>query len=308
MPYDDLLPLHAPLHRPWLHPLRRRAVRASIREICRYLEIAGPDEVFDEERWLTRPEWSDGSALGGDRSGGMDSWSMWHMRRAGVELAAWRWSTQLPDARRARYDHPLRQVTFRTEAAQPLHRDGGPALIGRTVLEWYDHGTLHREDGPARIDASDGIRWLRNGTLHRDGGPAQVDFRAGVGYFREGRPHRVDGPALFGGDTRSRQWWRDGERHRDGGPALISGTCCPEPGVCRQWWVDGRLHRVDGPAEIHADGSQLWHRHGMLHRVDGPAVLRPGQIAQWWRDGAPLRAVDEHPLVAPSAIAEELFL
>ncbi|MHA6897985.1 hypothetical protein [Ralstonia pseudosolanacearum] len=32
-----------------------------------------------------------------------------------------------------------------------LHREDGPAVVGRDYQAWYRHGLLHREDGPAVI-------------------------------------------------------------------------------------------------------------------------------------------------------------
>ncbi|EAP71602.1 MULTISPECIES: hypothetical protein [Ralstonia solanacearum species complex] len=32
-----------------------------------------------------------------------------------------------------------------------LHREDGPAVVGRNYAAWYRHGLLHREDGPAVV-------------------------------------------------------------------------------------------------------------------------------------------------------------
>lgn len=51
---------------------------------------------------------------------------------------------------------------------QKLHKDGGPAFIDEYGLEvWYQHGNLHREDGPALYTIVDGEcispEWYLNG-------------------------------------------------------------------------------------------------------------------------------------------------
>lgn len=39
-----------------------------------------------------------------------------------------------------------------------LHREDGPAVMGRDFQAWYRHGYLHREDGPAVIKgAGEGV-------------------------------------------------------------------------------------------------------------------------------------------------------
>lgn len=35
-----------------------------------------------------------------------------------------------------------------------LHREDGPAIVGKNYLAWYRHGLLHREDGPAVVRGS----------------------------------------------------------------------------------------------------------------------------------------------------------
>lgn len=58
------------------------------------------------------------------------------------------------------------------------HRVDGPAIIWKDDGEqlWYQHGVLHREDGPA-IEFADGSKeWYFRGLMHRIGGPALEDI------------------------------------------------------------------------------------------------------------------------------------
>jgi len=45
-----------------------------------------------------------------------------------------------------------------------LHRSDGPAVISPDGTEfWYQHGKLHRSDGPASIEPADDIQeWWEN--------------------------------------------------------------------------------------------------------------------------------------------------
>lgn len=79
--------------------------------------------------------------------------------------------------------------------------------------EWYSHGKLHREDGPA-VERPDGGRlWFDNGELHREDGPA-VEHSNGVRHwFVSGKRHRADGPAIEHPDRDSlNEWWLEGRQ------------------------------------------------------------------------------------------------
>lgn len=55
-----------------------------------------------------------------------------------------------------------------------LHRVGGPAVMYYSLAgwttEWYIHGVLHREDGPAEVSEF-AMSWYRHGQLYRENGP-----------------------------------------------------------------------------------------------------------------------------------------
>ena len=77
--------------------------------------------------------------------------------------------------------------------ADVLHRQGGPAYIGRntngtlTVERWFFLGRLHREDGPA-VKFSDGSQYCYfNGKSHRDHGPACMSADGRYKWFRHGK-------------------------------------------------------------------------------------------------------------------------
>ncbi len=79
------------------------------------------------------------------------------------------------------------------------HRDDGPAYISATSVKYYQHGKLHRVDGPAELyngTETCSEDWYLNGLRHRVGGPAIIcpDL---VAWFQNGKRHRMDGPALI---------------------------------------------------------------------------------------------------------------
>lgn len=93
---------------------------------------------------------------------------------------------------------------------QFLHRTDGLASIPPDgTREWYWHGHLHREDGPA-------VEWSPERAMfrkHTQGGDNNHDASLS----------RVE-----------REWWIKGDRHREDGPTVEW-----ENGV-KEWWVDGR--------------------------------------------------------------------
>jgi hypothetical protein len=113
------------------------------------------------------------------------------------------------------------------------HKTDGPAVVyadGRT--EWYWHGKLHREDGPAIEDATCKT-WYTHGVCKRLDGPA-VEFIDGYKAYRvDGVLHRVDGPAVEGPEGES--WYINGMLHNLAGPAVRHHlTNAPD-----EYWIDG---------------------------------------------------------------------
>lgn len=81
-------------------------------------------------------------------------------------------------------------------------------LTARMVYKgWYNHGKLHRTDGPALEiwEASKCYtqQWFIHGRLHRDDGPAIINQYLDTDQYDE-------------------TWYRNGDPHRDGGPAALS--------------------------------------------------------------------------------------
>lgn len=101
-----------------------------------------------------------------------------------------------------------------------LHREDGPAFVGRHGSEkWYLHGRLHREDGPA-IKNGKHIEWWLNGKRHRIDGPAYEDSDGNKEWYVDGKLHRIDGPAIERSNG-NRCWYVNGKRHRLDGPAML---------------------------------------------------------------------------------------
>ena len=122
----------------------------------------------------------------------------------GVDLdkhgTACAWGWRYPDGGEHWYDAADPSVGVR-------HRTGAPAMITEGAAQWYQHGRLHRLDGPAVEYANGDCEWWVNDC-----------------------PHRVDGPAVV---SKSRQeWWVDGERHRVDGPAVVTNHRT-------EYWIQG---------------------------------------------------------------------
>lgn len=158
-------------------------------------------------------------------------------------------------------------------------------------LEWWRHGLLHREVGPAVIDMEAGQReWYHHGQLHRcpdaDGTemPAVENDSGYQAFFIDGEYHRDRGPAIITENWRE-VFYQHGVVHRLDGPAVID----PENNA-KEWWCHGRRHRdpdkngITGPALEYGDGSLEWYRHGQLHRQDGPAQEYADGREEYWLD------------------------
>jgi hypothetical protein len=102
---------------------------------------------------------------------------------------------------------------------------------------------------------SDGsVHYLLGGLLHREDGPAKVDADGSATWLFHGRKHREDGPAVEWADG-SWEWWLNGKLHRKDGPASVD----------RQgwvWWLNGQVHREDGPAHEDFCGTKKWYLNG----------------------------------------------
>jgi hypothetical protein len=108
------------------------------------------------------------------------------------------------------------------------------------TLKYYSCGVLHRDDGPAVIEAYPDYNGQER---HRS-------------WYRFGVLDREDGPAVVGGRTANGQyeWWRAGIRHRDDGPAVIELIESYEfgRGPVYEWWRNGIRHKVqDGDGIVY---------------------------------------------------------
>ncbi|WP_175912367.1 hypothetical protein [Burkholderia metallica] len=74
------------------------------------------------------------------------------------------------------------------------------------TVEYFKDDKLHREDGPAMIDADGYKVWFVNGLRHRLDGPAVLGPDGHQAWYVEGQLHREDGPALIL-KTGTREWF-----------------------------------------------------------------------------------------------------
>lgn len=95
-----------------------------------------------------------------------------------------------------------------------LHREDGPAVKTLSgpfagTLEWHLDGHQSRLDGPSQIlHTPEGIyrQWKVRGSLHREDGPAKIRQDGSMEWWSRGKKHRVDGPAYIGADG-ERKWF-----------------------------------------------------------------------------------------------------
>ncbi len=114
-----------------------------------------------------------------------------------------------------------------------------------------------------------------DGELHRDDGPAVIDADGAQYWYQHGKRHREDGPAVIEADG-TQEWWRKGECHRDDGPAIIDAD------GGQIWCQHDEWHREDGPAIVEVNGTQKWYQHDEIHRDDGPAWIEPDGTQKWY--------------------------
>ena len=79
------------------------------------------------------------------------------------------------------------------------------------------------------------VTWFLNGQIHREDGPAIIEADGSESWFLNNQRHREDGPAYIGADG-TQVWYLNGKRHREDGPAIIwaDGT--------KQWWLNSRYY------------------------------------------------------------------
>jgi hypothetical protein len=83
-----------------------------------------------------------------------------------------------------------------------LHREGGPAVVdARGNQFWYFEGLLHRTDGPAAIRTNDTREWFLRGKRHRDGDLPAIVYRPGTVVWRT---ERANSPPAAPGDARGK--------------------------------------------------------------------------------------------------------
>lgn len=114
---------------------------------------------------------------------------------------------------------PNGTIIYRDHEHQ-YHRDRGPAVqIPNSGVEiWYQHGQMHRVDGPAYVNNQKTI-------LKQD--------------------HTV----VHGITTQYQIWYQHGLRHRENGPAFITNYSAT-------WFHHGELHNLNGPAVINFEFDQ----------------------------------------------------
>jgi len=158
--------------------------------------------------------------------------------------------------------------TFCIDLEGRLDNPDGPAAVSDDdrCREYWKHGVLHREDGPAVSSPEGWQEWYLDGEYHREDGPAFVWPKTEERWYLHGRLHRGPdasgeiGPAWIRADG-TKEWYQDGEQHRDPGP-------------------DGE----ELPAVVRPSGSCEYYRHGRRHREDGPAVITDNGGEQYWLD------------------------
>lgn len=174
----------------------------------------------------------------------------------------------------------IRETWYNTDGQ--IHRNNGPAVT-ETFAEtgdiysqhWCVNGVRHRENAPARETYFEGksraesiIEYYQNGVLHREDGPALLS-RDLEGMVRveewkvKGEYHRASGGPAYRlrdyetGVTLEEFYYVNGEMHRDGDkPAFIERHHGSGVVVQESFYKHGVLHREGGkPASLYRSGK-----------------------------------------------------
>ncbi|MBC9927283.1 hypothetical protein [Leucobacter sp. cx-169] len=103
------------------------------------------------------------------------------------------------------------------EHGKRARSDGGPVLVtysqGVETQSWLDENEQpHREGAPAVMRSDGFVEWRQHGYLHREDGPARVDENGTQFYFEDGVLNRADNqPSVVYADG-GLEWWEDDGR------------------------------------------------------------------------------------------------
>ena len=131
-----------------------------------------------------------------------------------------------------------------------FHRDGLPAVQRFSVYTQFQPPPpmFMKPDGKYVGEVNE-YRYFQHGILHREDGPAK--HSTGLGYsptywYYNGKLHREDGPAVYGSKT-STMWYRHGVLHREDGPAVNHRGDTPERYGTNTtlYGCDGTNHKMD---------------------------------------------------------------
>lgn len=166
------------------------------------------------------------------------------------------------------YDRPRIPPGAAVPAARhhPVLVTTRPSVLRVGHSGWYSwtvNGIAHREDGPASVNSTgEVIEYRQHGKLHRDGGPARIK-KGSQEWYQHGRRARPDGgPTLTLPNGSMR--WLDSDApetgwHRENGPADLDANGQPS------WWLNGlprdrdtvldawlQTHHPDTPSQTRA--------------------------------------------------------
>ena len=85
-------------------------------------------------------------------------------------------------------------------------------------------GLVHKGFGQYFQKSPDGSKYWqnKNGQLHRNDGPAVINADGSKFWYQNGKLHRTDGPAVQYADG-SKEWWVNGKLHKTPKTAEIKG-------------------------------------------------------------------------------------
>ena len=213
------------------------------------------------------------------------------------------------------------QVRYHYDGSGELDDDKGQPAVEAPgqYRAFYQHGKLHKEDGPA-VEYADGKKeyWVLGQPLSPEEFEAYQQTKATkevkAAYrtpkaarwnsstqklaedFIHSLPQNTDliieqGLSWSGStfktifDGKAQDFLKTSslklawEVEEDSTPVTDSGGTT--------YWYNsaGELHRTDGPAVEYADGSKAWYVDGKRHRTDGPAIELADGSKEWYVDG-----------------------
>lgn len=141
-----------------------------------------------------------------------------------------------------------------------------------TITHFYFKGkekVYHREWDKPAIESYTGLKqYFQHGILDRENGPAIVYPDGTSIYYKNGKKHRIGKPAVEKPNGYM-EFWQDGKEHNENGPWITN----PKGLIKEEWKYWGQLHNLNGPSIVFSDGRKYWYAFNRRHNYHGPWTI-----------------------------------